>query len=103
MIDPAVVSGKDGIRQVWSPFWTGLDGDNTQSRTKNLRYRHECLRTGLRKELETILFGTENPPLPTNVLVTACHACQHLTDETMQIAAEYGVNVGKIEFTLVQC
>eukprot|EP00804_Cyclotella_cryptica_P027903 CCRYP_003808-RA/>CCRYP_003808-RA protein AED:0.01 eAED:0.01 QI:182/1/1/1/0/0.5/2/505/546 len=103
VIDPAVVSGKEGIRQVWSPFWTTLKCDKSQSKVKTLRYRHECLRTGLRKELETILFDIENPPSPTSVLVTACHACQHLTDETMQIAAEYGVNVGKIIFTRVQC
>jgi len=25
--------------------------------------------------------------------VVACHACQHLSDETLEIAAEYGVNV----------
>mmetsp|Transcript_6570 Transcript_6570/g.13831 ORF Transcript_6570/g.13831 Transcript_6570/m.13831 type:complete len:223 (+) Transcript_6570:223-891(+) len=35
-----------------------------------------------------------SPPLfPTNILVVACHACQHLTDETLEIASEYGVNV----------
>ena len=28
-----------------------------------------------------------------NVTVVACHACQHLTDETLEISAEYGVNV----------
>lgn len=83
VIDPAVVKGEVGVKDAWSNFW----GD------KKLAYRHECLRTGLRKELDNILY-TNNPNIsPTNVLVVACHACQHLTDETLEIASEYGVNI----------
>ena len=91
VIDPAVVKGKDGIQQAWKPFWTTKE--NGSSRPKQLKYRHECLRTALRDELDTILNG-KNPPKSTSILVVACHACQHLTDETMQISSEYGVNVG---------
>jgi ADP-ribose pyrophosphatase YjhB (NUDIX family) len=98
VIDPAVVNGKEGILQAWSPFWNG--DNNGAGRGKSLRYRHECLRIGLRDELDKILKrqthdGTGSLVSPTSVLVVACHACQHLTDETMQIASEYGVNVGK--------
>ena len=84
VIDPAqCTSGKNGV-QAWSQFWKD---DNK----KELRYRHECLRTGLRKELDAIL--QREHVQSTNITVVACHACQHLTDKTLQIAAEYGVNI----------
>ncbi len=83
VIDPAVVKGEVGVKDAWRDFWGN----------KKLAYRHECLRTGLRTELDNILH-TNNPNIPpTNVLVVACHACQHLTDETLEIASEYGVNI----------
>jgi len=86
VIDPAqCTSGKNGVREAWSQFW------NDDSNEKELRYRHECLRTGLRKELDTILQSGNLQS--TNITVVACHACQHLSDETLEIAAEYGVNV----------
>ena len=85
VIDPAqCTSGKNGVREAWSQYW---NNDNK----KELRYRHECLRTGLRKELDTIL--QKSNVKSTNITVVACHACQHLSDETLEIAAEYGVNV----------
>lgn len=107
VIDPAIVKGKDGVQKAWSPFWeipaNSLDSGNKAGfKKKELRYRHECLRTGLRDELDCILhknkyakkYGrSSSPPSSTNILVVACHACQHLTDETLQIASEYGVNV----------
>jgi len=83
VIDPAVVKGEVGVKDAWSEYW----GD------KRLTYRHECLRTGLRKELDKILHNNNQNMSPTNVLVVACHACQHLTDETLEIASEYGVNI----------
>ncbi|KAL9186618.1 hypothetical protein ACHAXT_005856 [Thalassiosira profunda] len=87
VIDPAECkSGKRGVRTAWSSFWS-----NSTAQRKELRYRHECLRTGLRDELDRILKGTKRKS--TSVTVVACHACQHLTDETLQIASEYGVNV----------
>ena len=92
VIDPAKCpSGKKGVRDAWSQFWTS-DNDDATNRKKELRYRHECLRTGLRKELDGIMKLTKC----TNVTVVACHACQHLTDETLQIASEYGVNVAVV-------
>lgn len=92
MIDPAVVKGKEGIQKAWSPFWNTKG--SVGSRPKQLKYRHECLRTALGDELESILNGNDKPK-STDILVVACHACQHLTDETMKIATEFGVNVGK--------
>ena len=83
VIDPAVVKGEVGVKDAWRDFW----GD------KKLAYRHECLRTGLRKELDNILHDNNPNISPANVLVVACHACQHLTDETLEIASEYGVNI----------
>ena len=86
IIDPAKCnSGKRGVNEAWSRFWS------YEPVKKELRYRHECLRTGLRKELDQIMQTKEVKS--TNVTVVACHACQHLTDETLQIASEYGVNV----------
>lgn len=83
VIDPAIVKGELGVKDAWSEYL----------RNKSLSYRHECLRTGLRKELDSILHDNKQNISPTNVLVVACHACQHLTDETMEIASEYGVNI----------
>ena len=83
VIDPAFVKGEVGVKDAWSDYW----GD------KSLKYRHECLRTGLRKELDKILQNNNQNISPTNVLVVACHACQHLTDETLEIASDYGVNI----------
>ena len=89
VVDPAeCAGGKEAIKEAWSPFWSNWN-DTTIMKKKELRYRHECLRTGLRKELDMILQKTKS----TNVTVVACHACQHLTDETLQIASDYGVNV----------
>ena len=110
VIDPAECnSGKFGVREAWKQYWSATtdhtDGTIIDARTnlhrvsssssslpkkkKELRYRHECLRTGLRKELDSILHHAKS----TNVTIVACHACQHLSDETLQIASEYGVNV----------
>ncbi len=47
----------------------------------------------MRTELDSILHDNKQNISPTNVLVVACHACQHLTDETLEIASEYGVNI----------
>ena len=70
VIDPAQCpSGKHGVREAWSKFWTN------ESEKKELRYRHECLRTGLRGELDSIL----KTKCTTSITVVACHACQHLT------------------------
>jgi 8-oxo-dGTP pyrophosphatase MutT (NUDIX family) len=94
VIDPAIcTSGKNGVSKAWSSFWTTdnshSDGNHVHAKVKKLQYRHECLRTGLRKELDWITQHAKG----SNVTVVACHACQHLTDETLQIASEYGVNV----------
>jgi 8-oxo-dGTP pyrophosphatase MutT (NUDIX family) len=76
VVDPAQVGN---VQRVWGNFFPG----------KTLRYRHECLRTGLPAELKAALQST----CRTRILVVACHACQHLSDETVEIACQHGVNV----------
>jgi len=80
IIDPAQV-GNQGVQRAWGSF---LNKDH-----KTLRYRHECLRTGLPKELQTALQTFDR----SRILVVACHACQHLSDEIVQISCQYGVSV----------
>jgi len=72
VIDPACV-GNGGVERAWcQDFFT---------HKQSLEYRHEDLRTGLPAELECILETVS----PERVLVVACHACQHLSDEILQI------------------
>jgi hypothetical protein len=78
VIDPANVGGQS-VQRAWGKY---LDKD------KVLRYRYECLRTGLPAELELAMSQTKK----NRVLVVACHACQHLSDEILEIACEkFGV------------
>ena len=93
VIDPARV-GQNGVKKAWSHYYEGQG--------KALEYRHECLRSGLRDELHkaTTVAAKGNamatgihPISPFRILVVACHACQHLTDETLEIACSYGVHV----------
>lgn len=111
VVDPANVGG-GGVEKAW--------GNRYKSQGKDLIYRHECLRAALREELAALLDGsattsvatdadadeaaTERAPAtvgeernkklsPGQILVVACHACQHLTDETLEIACSYGVHV----------
>ena len=37
---------------------------------------------------------------PRRILVVVCHACQHLTDETMEIVCSYGVNCSPLPIHL---
>ena len=80
VIDPARV-GQNGVSRAWGNFYPD----------KVLQHRHECLRTGLREELDQALRNRNISPL--RILVVACHACQHLSDETLEIACSYGVHV----------
>jgi hypothetical protein len=87
VIDPARV-GQGGVEKAWGPRY--------RASGKELVYRHECLRSGLRKELEALLsldHDGNGMLLSNQILVVACHACQHLTDETLDIACSYGVHV----------
>lgn len=86
VIDPAMV-GNGAVERAWRPYWT-----NTKDPVaKELRYRHECLRTGLPSELDQAI-AIENVD-PANILVVACHACQHLSDEILETSLRYGVQV----------
>lgn len=85
VIDPAQVGG-GGVEKAWGHRYRS-DNSNIKS-NKDLRYRHECLRTGLPSELSHALGRVD----ANRVLVVACHACQHLSDETLQIACQYGVH-----------
>jgi 8-oxo-dGTP pyrophosphatase MutT (NUDIX family) len=76
VVDPARVGN---VQRAWGDFFPD----------KTLRYRHECLRTGLPAELQAALQSA----CRTRILVVACHACQHLSDETVEIACRHGVNV----------
>jgi hypothetical protein len=78
VVDPAEVGG-GSVQRAWDKYMVG----------KTLRYRHEALRTGLPDEL---CLALQNSTKPERVLVVACHACQHLSDETLEIAIEHGVN-----------
>ena len=78
VIDPADV-GKGSVHRAWGHFL----------KDKVLRYQHECLRKGLPNELEIALSKT----VKSRILVVACHACQHLSDETLEIAMHHGVAV----------
>lgn len=80
VIDPANVGG-GRIQQAW--------GTEFISNNKKLKYRRECLRTGLPDELEKSLKMTTR----NKILVVACHACQHLSEEILQIACQYGIHV----------
>ena len=78
VVDPANVGG-GSVQKAWQKYLVG----------KELRYRHEGLRTGLPAELERAI---DKGISPNRILVVACHACQHLSDETLQIACQAGVN-----------
>jgi 8-oxo-dGTP pyrophosphatase MutT (NUDIX family) len=77
VVDPARV-GQNSVEKAWKRFY----GD------KQLLYREECLRTGLPQELKEALAVTT----PDRILVVACHACQHLSEETLRIATRFGVH-----------
>ena len=79
VVDPAVVGGRRGVQRAWGAFYSHQE----------LRYRDECLRTGLPAELDVALDATAQ----TRVLVVACHACQHLSEEVVEIASSRGVQV----------
>ena len=79
VVDPAMVGG-GGVERAWKKDFFPQ---------KELVYRIECLRTGLPSELETALTITT----PQRILVVACHACQHLSEETLHIGARFGVHV----------
>jgi 8-oxo-dGTP pyrophosphatase MutT (NUDIX family) len=80
VIDPADVGG-GAVRRAWHVFLQG----------KVLRYRHEVLQTGLPAELAraTEILGIS----PRRILVVACHACQHLSDQIVEISCRHGVHV----------
>lgn len=81
VIDPAVgIGGIEFVRKTWCGFYAG----------KDLVYRHECLREALPDELKQCIAGGV---VNTRILVVACHACQHLSDETVEIATGKGVHI----------
>mmetsp|Transcript_20747 Transcript_20747/g.23289 ORF Transcript_20747/g.23289 Transcript_20747/m.23289 type:complete len:529 (+) Transcript_20747:33-1619(+) len=80
VIDPANVGG-GRIQKAW--------GSEFITNEKRLTYRRECLRAGLPEELEQALqIATRH-----RILVVACHACQHLSEEILDIACRYNVHV----------
>jgi hypothetical protein len=80
VIDPAQV-GKGSVQRAWGDFY----------QDKALRYRHECLRSALPDELNELIIHRQVPRQ--RILVVACHACQHLSEETLEIACQqFGVH-----------
>lgn len=78
VVDPANV-GNGGVQRAWGNFL----------KEKSLTYKYECLRTGLPSMVDALL-KADIPPC--RILVVACHACQHLSDEILQISCKtYGV------------
>ncbi|GFH46238.1 8-oxo-dGTP diphosphatase [Chaetoceros tenuissimus] len=82
VVDPAQV-GNNGVEKAWGDFY--------KCHGKELQYRYECLRTGLAVELNQAIH--EKHIHSSRILIVACHACQHLTDETLEIACSYGVHL----------
>ena len=91
-----------GVQQAWKDFLTGP----SHKEDMRLTYRSECLLSALPNILQTL---TSSRPMhdennnnnntnrmihhPSHILVVACHACQHLSEATIQIAYSYGVHV----------
>jgi len=91
VVDPATV-GNRGVERAWQAKYFP---------DKRLRYRRECLRTGLPLELDAALGGL--PPdaesavvvaARNRILVVACHSCQHLSDEVLEICCKRYAGVG---------
>lgn len=82
VVDPAQV-GNNGVEKAWGEFY--------KCHGKKLQYRYECLRTGLAAELNQAI--QKERIYPSRILIVECHACQHLTDETLEIACSYGVHI----------
>ena len=79
VVDPAEV-GQGGVEKAWAKYYEG----------KTLSYRYECLRSGLKDEIEK---AVEQGIKRERILVVACHACQHLSEETCEIATNMGANI----------
>ncbi len=94
VVDPACESIKGGVELAWGNefLYGGNISQDSKKKKKELKYRNECLRTGLRSELDEAIHGRSSTS-PKRILVVACHACQHLADETLEIACSYGANV----------
>jgi len=81
VIDPHLVeNGKNLVEDAWKDSFFP---------NKSLYYVQECLRTALPRQLKNILKSVPSH----RILVVACHACQHLTDDTIRIAESYGVHI----------
>jgi hypothetical protein len=98
IIDPAILhSGKSGIRKAWGPNEHDVDNHHNTNHhgyydPNKVIYRHECLRHALSDEIHKIL--QSYPKIrPNHILVVSCHACQHLSDEILQICIPYQVHI----------
>ncbi|KAL3944119.1 MAG: hypothetical protein SGBAC_001803 [Bacillariaceae sp.] len=88
-IDPAKV-GNNGATKAWGHLWNSDQRTSKNNSKKELVYRNECLTTGLPSEIEKALSIIESPE---QILVVACHACQHLSEQILEISCRYGVSV----------
>lgn len=78
VIDPAKVGG-GGVERAWRNFYEH----------KNLRYRHEPLQMGLPAELSIATKRHQRD----RILVVGCHACQHLSEDIIEISRRYNVQI----------
>ena len=83
VVDPALcAAGVKGVAAAWGSMHTG----------KVLRYRNEGLETALAEEIYHAKRAC-GEGLASRVVVVACHACQFLTDEVLDICEAWNVNV----------
>lgn len=95
VIDPARVA-VGNVQEAWGSFFHSIPprmyvDNKLQHQLQLLRFRHECLRTGLVAELDQAIHT--NGVSRDRILVVACHACQHLSDEILAVACRYGAHV----------
>lgn len=91
-IDPSRV-GNNGVTKAWGHLWKSELGDSDKDSKKELVYRNECLTIGLPSEIQKALSMTQSPE---QILVVACHACQHLSEQILEISCRYGVSAAVV-------
>ena len=97
VIDPAAAQHQvTGVQRAWKEYLVGPEDHDMR-----LIYQHECLRKALPLTIQQLtrsncLNHTQLLPSqvhPSHILVVACHACQHLSEETARIACSMGTHV----------
>jgi hypothetical protein len=92
VIDPAArdTTQLTSVQRAWNELLVTGDGDTKDMR---LSYRAECLRSALPDAIQQFTSDKTSNVHPSEVLVVACHACQHLSEETANIACSMGTHI----------